>query len=155
MAVDAASTGDLARPIVGRGSSYADVDGDGDLDVVLTQIAGPPLLLRNDQATGHHWLRLELRDKAPNREAIGARVELVAGGVTQRRAVMPTRGYLSQVERVLTFGLGEQGRVDSIEIIWPDGSTRDRGSPRGRPPAHRRAGALSAGFAAHIMGTVG
>ena len=120
--VEADATGDLARPLVGRGSAFADIDADGDLDVVLTQIAGPPLLLRNDQAEGHHWLRLELRAQPPNREAIGARVELTAGGVTQRRQVMPTRSYLAQVERVLTFGLGEVDRVDSVKIVWPDGS---------------------------------
>ncbi|MEE8522733.1 MAG: VCBS repeat-containing protein [Thermoanaerobaculia bacterium] len=84
------ASGDLAREIVGRGAAYADVDGDGDLDVVLTQVAGPPLLLRNDQDLGHHWLRLRLEGAPPNRDAIGARVELVAGGVTQRRQVTPT-----------------------------------------------------------------
>ena len=127
VAVSGDTTGDLAEPIVGRGAAYADIDADGDLDVVLTQVAGPPLVLRNDQATGHHWLRLELRGKAPNREAIGARVELTAGGVTQRRQVMPTRSYLSQVERVLTFGLGDTDRVDSVKIVWPDGSEQTLG----------------------------
>jgi enediyne biosynthesis protein E4 len=122
VAVDAATTGDLGQPIVGRGSAYADIDADGDLDVVLTQVTGPPLLLRNDQATGNHWLRLELRGKGPNHEAIGARVELTAGGVTQYRQVMPTRSYLSQSERAVTFGLGGAGQVDSVKIVWPDGT---------------------------------
>ena len=120
--VEAASTGDLATPIVGRGSAYADIDADGDLDVVLTQISGPPLLLRNDQDLGHHWLRLELRGRAPNREAIGAWVEIEAGGNLQRRQVMPTRSYQSQVELVLTFGLGQTDRVDAVRVTWPDGS---------------------------------
>jgi len=116
------ATGDLGQPIVGRGSAYADVDGDGDLDAVLTQVAGPPLLLRNDQALDHHWLRLELVGRAPNRDAIGARVNLTAGGVTQERQVMPTRSYLSVVERTLTFGLGDAEKVDKVEITWPDGT---------------------------------
>ena len=120
--VDAPSTGDLGREIVGRGAAFADVDGDGDLDAVLTQIAGPPLLLRNDQTLGHHWLRLRLVGRAPNRDAIGAWVEVTAGGMTQRRQVMPTRSYLSQVERTLTFGLGSATRVDAVEVVWPDGS---------------------------------
>ena len=114
--------GDLARPIVGRGAAYADINGNGRLDVVLTQIGGPALLLRNDTDLGHHWLRLKLEGKPPNTGAIGARVVLQAGGQTQYRMVMPTRSYLSQVELPLTFGLGETDQVDRITITWPDGS---------------------------------
>ena len=120
--VPPASTGDLAREIVGRGAAFADLDADGDLDIVLTQISGPPLVLRNDQDLGHHWLRVRLVGRAPNRDAIGAWVELTAGGVTQRRQVMPTRSYLSQVEPTVTFGLGELDRVDSVKVVWPDGT---------------------------------
>ncbi len=120
--VEVAATGDLAREIVGRGAAYADLDADGDLDVALTQIAGVPLLLRNDQAAGHHWLRVRLEGKAPNRDAIGAWVELTAGGVVQRRQVMPTRSYLSQVERTVTFGLGDVTEIDSLKVVWPNGT---------------------------------
>lgn len=119
------NVGDLSRAIVGRSSTYGDIDGDGDLDVLVTQVAGPPLLLRNDQSTGHHWLRLRLVGRGANRDALGARVELEAGGQTQRRAVMPTRGYLAQMETVLTFGLGETDRVEALRIVWPDGSRQE------------------------------
>jgi hypothetical protein len=120
--VPVATTGDLATPVVGRGSAAADIDGDGDQDVVITQAGRRPLLLRNDQRTGHHWLRLRLVGRTANRQAIGARLELRAGGVTQRRQVMPTRSYLSQSESVVTFGLGTLNQVELLQITWPDGS---------------------------------
>ena len=123
-AVPAETTGDLSRPIVGRGSSYADVDGDGDLDVILMQSHGAPLLLRNDQLTGHAWLRVRVEDP-PGGTAIGAWVEVTADGHLQRRQVMPTRSYLSQVERTLTFGLGPAARVESVRVTWPDGVERE------------------------------
>ena len=124
-AVPEETLGDLARPLVGRGAAYADIDADGDLDVVITQAGGPPLLARNEQALGHHWLRVVLEGRGSNRDAIGAWVELRTGDVTQRRQVMPTRSYLSQVERPVTFGLGRADRVDALRIHWPDGSTQD------------------------------
>ncbi|NNK38361.1 MAG: CRTAC1 family protein [Xanthomonadales bacterium] len=118
----AEAVGDLATPLVGRGAAYADIDGDGDLDVLITQNGGPPLLLRNDLALGHHWLRVKLVGQAVNRDAIGARVELRTGDRLQRQQLMPSRSYLSQVEPVLTFGLGTADRIDELTVVWPDGS---------------------------------
>ena len=121
----------LTRELVGRGSTYADIDGDGDLDVLLLQTGDRPLLLRNDQETGHHWLRFVLRGDGErvNRDAIGAWVEVeqrtAAGPVVQRRRVMPTRGYQSQVEPVVTIGLGAASSIDDlarIEVVWPNGA---------------------------------
>jgi hypothetical protein len=117
-----ADPGDISRRMVGRGAAYADIDGDGDLDLLVTQNGRRAVLLRNDQATGNHWLRLRLVGGAANRDAIGARVELTAGGVTQRRLVMPARGFLTQVELPLTFGLGRAEKVEGLKIVWPGGA---------------------------------
>jgi len=112
---------DLFKPIVGRGSAYADIDGDGDLDVVLTQAHGAPLMLRNDQRFGHHWLRLKLTGSKANRDAIGAWIKVRSGGQTLWRQVMPTRSYLAQSELPVTIGLAKSGGIDELEIIWPGG----------------------------------
>ena len=121
----ATAIGDLARPIAGRGIATADLDGDGDSDLVLTQVGGPPLLLRNDQTTGHHWLKVRLADPHGNRLGIGAVVELKADGRTQRRTVTATRGYLSQSEIVASFGLGDATGVEGITVRWPDGALQE------------------------------
>lgn len=119
------SAGDLLDPIVGRGAASADIDGDGDLDVLLTQSGGKPELLRNDQALGNHWLRVHLRAKGPNHAAIGARVELHAGGTKQCQELVPFKSYLSQCELTLTFGLGSATQADKLVIHWPDGTTQE------------------------------
>ena len=114
-------TGDLYTPMVGRGAAYADIDNDGDLDMVVVQNGRRAVLFRNEQALGHHWLRVRLTGTHSNRNAIGAIVELSTAGVTQRRMVMPTRSYLSQSELPLTFGLADNSTVDALHITWPDG----------------------------------
>ena len=119
--VTVTATGDLATPMVGRGAAYADIDNDGDLDIVVVQNGRRAVLFRNEQSLGHHWLRVRLTGSTANRNAIGAVVELSVDGVTQRRMVMPTRSYLSQSELPLTFGLGTANTVGELHITWPDG----------------------------------
>lgn len=113
--------GDLASPRVGRGLAYADVDSDGDLDALITQSGDMAVLLRNDQATGHHWIRVKLVGRDMNRDAIGASLVLHAGGREWHRTVMPTRSYLSQSELPVTFGIGTLTEADELTIRWPDG----------------------------------
>jgi enediyne biosynthesis protein E4 len=128
--VPAARTGhDLIQPIVGRGSAYADIDGDGDLDVVMTQISGPPILLRNDQKLNHHWIRLKLVGAKSNRDAIGAWIKLATRDNVVWRQVMPTRSYLSQSELPVTVGLGASDRITGLTITWPSGRTQKVESP--------------------------
>ncbi len=122
-----AAVGDLARPMVGRGAAYADIDGDGDLDVVMTANGGGPMLLRNDQDLGQHWLRVAIKGAGGNPRGIGAWIEVEAGGRRQRRQVMPTRSYLSQVELPVTFGLGGDDAPVMVRVVWPDGVVEEVG----------------------------
>jgi enediyne biosynthesis protein E4 len=146
--VSAEKTGpDFAAPLVGRGTATADLDGDGDLDLVITANRGRPRVLKNEQTLGHAFVRCRLVDTVGPREAIGAWVELTHNGVTQRRQVMPTRGYLSQSELVVTFGLGQPSKTgeDSVEvrIVWPDGTAETRaGVPVNRLTTIERAGTV-------------
>jgi hypothetical protein len=111
----------LLRPLVGRGCAYGDFDGDGFIDVVLTENGGPARLLRNEGVPGHHRLRLVLKGdgRRSNTSAIGAKVILKAGDTVLYREVVSARGYLSQSELPVTFGLGKSTRIDQVEIRWP------------------------------------
>jgi len=132
IALPVESTGkDFASPMVGRGAAYADIDGDGDLDVLITASGAKPRLLRNDQQTGNRWIRVRLVGNGTtcNRDAIGGRVDLkLKSGRTISKFVSPTRSYLSQVELPLTFGLGKEN-IDSIQVVWPDGSEQSVAVP--------------------------
>ncbi len=116
---------DLMKPTVGRGAAYADIDADGDLDVLIIACGQAARLLRNDQQLSHHWLRFRLEGTTSNRDAIGAWVEVKTSASTQARQVMPTRSYLSQVELPVTFGLGPQDQVSSVEVVWPGGRRQE------------------------------
>jgi hypothetical protein len=116
---------DLFKPLVGRGAAYADIDSDGDLDVLVTATGQSPRLLRNDQNLDHHWLRFKLAGKKSNRDAIGAWIELELQDQALWRQVMPSRSYLSQVELPVTFGLGSEDKVRRATIHWPSGAKQD------------------------------
>ena len=107
----------------------ADIDRDGDLDLLIGTVGGTPRLLRNDQELGNAWIQLKLTGETCNRDAIGAWVEVKLDGETLRRQVMPTRSYQSQSELPVTFGLGDAKSIDSILIRWPDGSTQSLDNP--------------------------
>ena len=124
--------------LVGRGVATADVDGDGDLDILITTNGGPAHLLRNDlialgggnSATagspGNNFVRVRVIDTGLNRDAIGARLVLKASnGREQTRFIRTGGSYLSQSELAATFGLGKNDHVDSLTIHWPTGKTEE------------------------------
>ena len=130
--------GDLDAPIVGRGAAYADIDNDGDLDIAITQVGGRAVLLRNDQALGDNWIRVNLASESANRHAIGAVVTATVGDRRQVRVVNPARSYLSQVELPVTFGLGDARRLDELTVHWPSGAQETwQDLPSGRAYAVR------------------
>lgn len=117
---------DFVKPLVGRGASYADIDSDGDLDILFTSLGSSPRLLRNDQLLGHNWLRVKLvgNGSTSNAEGVGAFVEATTrSGRKVLRFISRTRSYLSQTENVVTFGLGKDF-IDELVVIWPDGKVQ-------------------------------
>jgi hypothetical protein len=108
-------------PRVGRGAAYADIDNDGDLDLLVMTNSGPALLYRNDGTTNNS-LRIQLHGTRSNRDGIGATVRVTSTGGKQSQ-LMKGGGYLSTSELVLTFGLSNENRAQSIEVIWPSGQT--------------------------------
>lgn len=119
----AASSGaDFALPKVARGAAYADIDNDGDLDLLVMTNGGPALLYRNDGGTNHS-LRVKLVGTRSNRDGIGAVVRVTSANGKQWQMLRSGSSYLSQSELVLTFGLGNSGTSESVEIAWPSGRT--------------------------------
>jgi enediyne biosynthesis protein E4 len=108
---------------VGRGLAWADYDNDGRPDLAFSHNGGPIALLHNRTDTAHGWLRLELvgDGKRSNRNAVGARVEVEAGGVRQVRFVNGGGSYLSASERRLLLGLGPADRAERVTVHWPSG----------------------------------
>ncbi len=124
--VTATAGGDLATPRVARGAAHADLDGDGDHDLVLTTNGGPAAIFENRGADNGHWLGVDLEGTAGNRDGIGAVVEVKAGGSTRSRLVRTGGSYCSQSQLYPTFGLGETEKVDEVVVRWPSGRTQRR-----------------------------
>jgi hypothetical protein len=108
-------------PKAGRGAAFADVDNDGDLDVIVNNIHDAPDLYRLDRSTTHHWLGLKLVGTQSNRSAIGARVRLVTADGTQLQEVRGGGSYYSQNDLRVLFGLGAASSVVRVDVRWPNG----------------------------------
>ncbi|HUL52984.1 MAG TPA: CRTAC1 family protein [Opitutaceae bacterium] len=120
-AAPGAAGGAWARAVVARGVAVADLDGDGDSDVIIAQNNGPAIVLRNDERSGLPWLRVALIATRSQPGAGGARVEVHTPGRALVRTMAPAMGFMAQSESMLTFGLGDDARVREIVIHWPSG----------------------------------
>lgn len=112
------------RELVGRGAAFGDYDNDGDVDVFVNNLNDRPVLLRNEALDGNNWLQLLLVGTASNRDGVGARVAVTAGGRTQVKPKQSASGYLSTNDPRLHFGLGLHDVVERIEIRWPSGTVQ-------------------------------
>ena len=112
---------DLAMPMVGRGAAFADYDGDGDLDVVITANDGPARLLRNDGGNANNYIRVRLQGGDSNRTGIGAQLRISSASGEQVKVLRGGSSYCSQSESVITFGLGTDPIVQTLEVHWTSG----------------------------------
>jgi len=127
--------GSFAAQLIGsaarhRGAAFGDLDGDGQIDAVITRIGDTPLVLKNSFGANRHWLSLRLRGTTSNRSAIGASVEIqTADGRKQTNRVSSAVGYASSSELAVHFGLGRATSVATLTIRWPSGKIQTLKSP--------------------------
>jgi hypothetical protein len=110
------------RPMVARGAAYADIDRDGDLDLLITTNHGPAYLYRNDLGSGNHWINVRTVGSKSNRDGIGAVVRIESRSGKQWNTVRSGSSYCSQSDLALTFGLGADTMVSALEVEWPSGA---------------------------------
>ena len=106
---------------VSRGAAFGDLDNDGNIDVVVEDLDGPPMILKNEGDKSNHWITLELGAKQGNPLAIGARIKVTTGKIVQTEEIRSGTSYLSQNDLRVHFGLGKTTKVDLIEIRWNSG----------------------------------
>ena len=108
-----------------RGSAVGDLNGDGRLDVVVSALSAPAEVWLNDSPAGNHWIEFALQGSKSNRDGIGARIKVVAGGAAQYNHVCFAAGYASSSAGPTHFGLGASKTVDLVEIRWPSGIVQE------------------------------
>src|SRR5688500_9144156 len=111
-----------------NGAAYGDLNGDGALDLVVNNVDEEVFVYRNNARaqSKNHYLQLKLLGEGANRFGIGAKVSVWTGASSQLQEMMPSRGFQSSVDYILTFGLGQRSTVDSLTVVWPDGRVSTR-----------------------------
>jgi hypothetical protein len=120
--VSAASGAAIREPNLGRGCAFGDFDNDGDIDVIVNNLDGPPTLLRNDGGNRNTSIAIKCVGTRSNRSAIGTRVRVTTGSRTQIDEVRSGSSYYSQNDLRLHFGLGQAAKADVVELAWPSGA---------------------------------
>ncbi|MCA8958118.1 MAG: ASPIC/UnbV domain-containing protein [Planctomycetes bacterium] len=122
--VDAGYVSGADRIEDSRGVAAIDIEGDGDLDLIVQGVERPTVLLVNQGCPGTHWLQVRLRGTRSNRDAIGARIEVRIGERMLVREVTSTAGFISGRSLMSHFGLGGATKVDSLTVHWPRGGSK-------------------------------
>ena len=119
----------LASLYTARGAAFGDLFNDGHVDIVVENLDGKPMILREEGGNHNHWIGFELAGTKSNRLALNARIKAVAGDLIQIDEVRSGGSYLSQNDLRIHFGLGSHGRLDRVDILWPSGKRKATGMP--------------------------
>jgi len=112
----------LAQP---QAIAVADLNGNGGADLVVTQLGGPPVFLKNEGANQHNWMNIDLKALADNKSGIGTKVEMYAGTLYQKWEVQGASGYLGQNAPAILAGMGEEKNAEVVRLLWPTGVPQD------------------------------
>lgn len=113
---------DFQHAAAHRGVAFGDLNNDGRIDIITNSLGAEPEIFINRTQNGHHWLLVELEGTRSNRDGLGAKIAIIAGGKSQYNHATTSVGYGSSSDRRVHFGLGTESRVETLEVVWPSGA---------------------------------